>query len=111
MRSSDKDNVLPDSRWQRSWYDIITKVPISVYDAVLGWEIEVDHPDGKIKVKIPKWLQIWEKIVVSWKWFKKPWGWFSKKWDFIIIPIIQLPKKLSSEEEKLWRKLKELSVW
>jgi molecular chaperone DnaJ len=101
--------VKPSDKWQRSWYDIITTVPISVYDAVLGWEIEVEHPNWKIKVKIPKWLQIWDKIIVSWKWFKKSWWIFPKYWDLVIIPKIQLPKKLSREEEKLWRKLKEIS--
>lgn len=101
--------VKPSEKWQRSWYDIITSIPISVYDAVLWWQIEVDHPSWKIKVKIPKWLQIGDKIVVSWKGFKKSWWIFAKYGDFIIIPKIQLPKKLSREEEELWEKLKEIS--
>jgi len=103
--------VKPSEIWQRSGYDIITKLPISVYDAVLWWEVEVLHPEWKkIKVKIPKWLQIWDKIVVQNKWFKISWGIFWKRWDFIIIPLIQLPKKLSSEEEKLWKKLKKFNT-
>ncbi len=102
--------VQPSDKWSRSWYDIIMKVPVSVYDAVLGWQLEVQLPDGKnLKVKIPKWLQFGDKIVVSWKWFKISSGIFWKRGDLIIIPIIQLPKRLSKEEEKLWQKLKEIN--
>lgn len=103
--------VKPSDIWKRSWYDIIMKTDVSVYDAVLGWEIQVMHPSGeKLKVKIPKGLQVGDKIVVPWKGFKISWWIFWKRWDLIIIPNIQLPKKLSKEEEKLWKKLKELNI-
>ncbi len=100
--------ISSDSKWKRRWDDILVEVPVSIFDFVLGWEIEVPHPDGTIKVKIPKWLQPGEIIRVSWKWFGK-WWLFSKKWDLIVIPKLKLPKKLSKEEEKLWKQLKELS--
>jgi len=100
--------ISSDSPWKRRWDDIIIEVPISVFDAVLGWEVEVPHPEWKIKVKIPKGLQSGEVIRVSWKWFGKG-GLFSKKWDFIIIPKIQIPRKLTKEQEKLWKQLKEIS--
>jgi DnaJ-class molecular chaperone len=62
----------------------------------------------KIKIKIPKWLQPGDKIVVSGKGFKIS-GWiFGKRWDLIVKPIIQLPKKLSKEEEQLWKQLAKL---
>lgn len=100
--------ISSDSPWKRRWDDIIMEVPISVFDAVLWGEIEVAHPEWKIKVKIPKWLQSWEIIRVSGKWFGK-WWIFSKRGDFIIVPKIQIPRKLTKEQEKLWKQLKEIS--
>jgi DnaJ-class molecular chaperone len=38
---------------------------ISVYDAVLGGKITIDHPEGKLTVTIPKGTQPHEKIKVS----------------------------------------------
>ncbi len=98
-----------DDKYKRKWYDLYIDTEISIYDAVIWWEIQVDHPDGKIKVKVPKWLQIWEHIKVSWKWFSQWWWIFSKKWEFIIIPKIKIPKKLSKEQEKLWNQLKDMN--
>ncbi len=104
--------IKPSEKWQRSGYNLITNVPISVYDAVLGWEVEISLPDWKkVKVKIPKGLQPGDKIVVAGKGFKISWWIFGKRGDLIIKPIIQLPKKLSKEEEELWKKLKQLSKW
>lgn len=40
-------------KFKRKWNDIYADVKISIFDAVLGGEVEVDHPDGKVKVKIP----------------------------------------------------------
>lgn len=93
------------SKYKRNWNDIIYEAEISIYDAVLWTELQVDHPEWKIKVKVPKWLQMWEVIKISWKWFGKSWI-LSKKWDFIVAPKISIPKKMSKEEEKLWNDLK-----
>lgn len=91
----------------RRWNDIYTELSVNVLDMVLWGEYLISHPDGKIKVKIPKWTQIWNVIKVSGKWFKKSWN-FSGHWDLIVVPKVSIPKKLSKEEEKLWSKLKEL---
>jgi molecular chaperone DnaJ len=34
--------------------DLHAKVELSVFDLVLGTEISLDHPEGKLKIKIPK---------------------------------------------------------
>ena len=81
---------------------------IYVIDAILWWTMEIELPDKKIKVKIPKWLQVWDNIVVSGQWFKK-WEWFlSWKWDLIIKPIIKIPKVLSKKEKELYEKIRQL---
>jgi len=44
--------------WQRDHLDVITSINVSVFDLLLGTELNVDIPDGKtIKLKIPKGTQ------------------------------------------------------
>ena len=96
------------SKWKKSWYNIIIEKDIYLIDTVLWWIMEIELPDKKIKIKIPKWLQINENIIISWQWFKK-WTWIlSWKWNIIIKPHIKIPKILSKEEKKLYEKIKNL---
>lgn len=94
-RRRDGDNMLYDTE-------------VGVYDAVLWGEMVIAHPDGDITVKIPKWLQVGEHIRVSGKWFGEKSTRWGRKGDLIVIPKIKIPKKLSKEQEKLW---KELQRW
>lgn len=97
--------VKSSDKWKREGDNILVNVEIPVVDAVLGWEVEVPHPDGKVKVKIPKGLQVGETIRVPNKWFGEKWL-LSSKWSLIIIPKIKIPKRLSKKEEKCWKELK-----
>ncbi len=97
-----------NSKWKKSWYDIIVEKEIPVIDAILWGEMEVELPDKKIKVKIPKWLQPGENIIVPNQGFKKDGGFLSGKWDLIIKPIIKIPRTLSKEEKQLYEKIKSL---
>jgi DnaJ-class molecular chaperone len=74
---------------------------------VLGGEIEVAHPEGKMIVKIPKGTQIWDKIKVNGKGFGTK-GLFQSKGDMYVETQISIPKKLSKDEEKLWKELQKL---
>jgi len=49
-----------------------------MFDLVLGGEVQVNHPEGKIKVKIPKGTQIGDMVKVSGKGFGQG-GMFSKR--------------------------------
>ena len=102
-------NIKPSDIWEKKWYNLYIRPEVSIFDIVLGWQIEIELPSKKIKVKIPKWLQVWEKFVVSWYWFKKSDGLLAWKWDLIVQPKIKIPKKLTAEQKKLWEKLKDLS--
>lgn len=95
-----------DNKYQRKWNDLYWVVDISIFDAVLWWTVEVNHPEWKLKVKVPKWLQIGDYIKVQGKWFGKSWFLSSNKWDFYVKPTIEIPKKLSKKQEELWVKLK-----
>ena len=90
--------------YTRQGDDIYVNLDVSIFDLVLWWEYEINHPTGKIKVKIPKWTQMDEKIKVAGKWFGSGWI-FSKRWDLYVVPKVKIPKKLSKDEENLWKEL------
>lgn len=91
---------------KRDGENLLVDAPISLYQAVLGGEVMVPHPDGELKVKIPKWLQVGEYIRVNGKGFGEK-GLLKSRGDLIVIPKIAIPKKLSAREEKLWKELAE----
>ena len=93
--------------WTRSGDDLMVQADVSLFDAVLGGKIQVDHPDGKLEVKVPKWLQIWENIHISGKWFGEKWL-LKHRWEMIVVPHIKIPKKLKKDEEKLRKELQSL---
>jgi molecular chaperone DnaJ len=95
-----------DSMRIKRWHDIIIKKEVNLIDAILWWTMEVSLPDKNINVKIPKWLQFNENIVVSWNWFKKWDSLLSWKWDLIIQADIKIPKNLSKQEKDLYEQLK-----
>lgn len=98
-------NVVNSRLYERKGENLYTKANVSLFDMVLWWEISVDHPEGKLKIKVPKGTQVGDMIKISGKWFGSS-GIFSKRGDLYIIPQIDIPKKLSKEQEKLWNELK-----
>ena len=101
-----KIRIVANSKYRREWDDLYVKAGVSVFDLVLGWEVEVPHPEWKLKVKIPKWTQIWDKIRIAGRWFGEKWL-FKSKWDMIVETEVSIPKKLNKEEETLWKKLRD----
>ncbi len=98
-------NVENSRLYERKQDNLYTKTHVSLFDMVLWWEIMVDHPEGKLKIKVPKGTQVGDMIKISGKWFGTG-GIFNKKWDFFVVPQIEIPKKLSKDQEKLWSELK-----
>jgi molecular chaperone DnaJ len=97
--------VKQSEKRRRDGDNMIMDIDVSIYEAVLGGEQKIAHPDGEIKVSIPKWLQVGESIRVGWKWFGEKSTRWGRKGDLIVIPKIKIPKKLSKEQEKLWKEL------
>lgn len=70
--------------------------------------MQVSHPEGKVSVKIPKGTQIGQKVRVAGKGFGES-GLFKSKGDMIVELQVHVPKKLSKEQEKLWKELQKLN--
>ncbi len=94
------------NKYERQGDDLYVKAKVSIYDMVLGGEITIDHPEGKMTVKIPKGTQVGDKIRIKKKGFGDKWI-FGKVGDLFILPQLHIPKRLSKDQEKLWKELKE----
>jgi DnaJ-class molecular chaperone len=47
--------ILRSERFVVDGYDIKTVLPITLENAVLGWETELEGPEGPVKVTVPPW--------------------------------------------------------
>jgi len=97
--------VVGSKLYQRKDDNLYTKTNVSLFDMVLWWEIMVDHPEGKLKIKVPKGTQVGDMIKIGGKGFGSG-GVFSRKGDLYVIPQVEIPKRLSKDQEKLWNELK-----
>jgi curved DNA-binding protein len=97
-------NITSNPYYVRKWDDIYINQEVNFYDLVLWWEYEINHPTGKLKIKIPKGTQVDESIRINWKGFGEWWV-FSKRWDLFIVPKLKIPRRLTKEQEELWKKL------
>lgn len=99
--------VAESPKYTRKTDDLYVKSDVSLFDLVLWGEVEVSHPEGKVKVKIPKGTQVGQKVRVAWRGFWEK-GLFKGKGDMIVELQVSVPKKLSKEQEKLWKELQKL---
>lgn len=96
-----KDNEF----FHREGNDVIYNLPVSFPDAALGIEISVPTLFGEEKVKIDSGTQPGTELKLREKGI--PYLNSNRKGDQIIIVDVFVPKKLSSEEKNMLKKLKE----
>lgn len=99
-------HVGPHPIFERIEDHLVVKVPISYTQAVLGATIEVPAIGGMEKVEIQRGTQSGDVIRIAGKGFPNVHG--RGMGDMIVQVIIEVPRKLNSEQEKLLRKLAEL---
>lgn len=97
--------VEPDSNIKIEGNDILYKMPLTPFEAVLGGKIEVPVFDGKVILTVPPMTRTGQKFRLKGEGLKTN----NKFGDMIVAVEIQLPKSLSDEEIKLYEKLKKLS--
>ena len=86
--------------------DISYNVPITPYEAVLGGEIIIPTLDGSVRLKLPERTSSGQKFRLAGQGLKRN----GKTGDMIITVSIEIPKRLSDDEVKLYEKLKKLSA-
>jgi len=92
----------------RDGNDLIYKIDVDLYTAVLGGKVEVYTLSGKLSVKIPQGAQNGQKLRLQGKGmpvYEKP----GKYGDMYIQINILIPKTLSEKQKQLFNELRELS--
>jgi molecular chaperone DnaJ len=97
-------NVLPDKFYKRNGLDVIATVPLNIAQATLGTKISVRTLDGKkVAIKIPPGTPSGKRFRVRGQGIQKG----EKKGDLIVEVSIQVPEKLSEEQERMMKEFAE----
>ncbi|MDG1875454.1 MAG: molecular chaperone DnaJ [Mariniblastus sp.] len=99
-------NVKRHKLFHRDGSNLILQLPISYTQAALGAEIEVPTLDGPDKLKIARGTQSGEVFKLPGRGMPSPQG--DRTGDLLVQTYIETPKKISTEQEELLRKLAEL---
>ncbi len=98
-----KVKLIPHPLFEVNGNDVIYQLPISVFDAILGKEVEVPTLDGKISLRIPPGTDSGTKLRVKEKGLPDRNG---RMGDMFVQIKIMVPKNLSEEEKKDFERLK-----
>jgi curved DNA-binding protein len=99
--------VLPDSRFTREENDLRVNLPVDLYTAVLGGEIEVPTLDRPVVLTIPAGTQNGKTIRLRGLGMpdvKNP----DQRGDLFVIVEVQLPTNLSDEEKRHFEELRKV---
>lgn len=88
--------------------NVLCTIPITPFEAVLGASIDIQTPTGKVTMKITPNTHSGQKFRLSGQGLEQG-GRLGKKGDMIVTVNIEIPKKLSAEEIKLYEQLKNIS--
>ena len=93
----------PDYRFDGS--SIIHELEVSPWQAVLGGELTIPTPDGRVKLKIPPGTQNGRKFRIPGRGLTEKSG---GRGDFYAVIEILIPESLTPEQKELWEKLSAL---
>lgn len=95
--------VSPDKRFEKIGNDLKTDLLVSVAEAVLGCERKIDTVDGSKTIKVPAGTQYGSLLRIKGEGVGPNDG---RRGDLYVQVLIEIPKKLSKEEKKLYEQLK-----
>ena len=94
--------IAPHMEYRVDGFDLIRAVPVPVWSAVLGGDVEVPTPDGTVKMKIPAGTQPGQKFRLKGRGL--PSG-KDTRGDFFAEAKVLLPTSLAEKERALWEQL------
>jgi molecular chaperone DnaJ len=100
-------SVKPHPLFERDGTDIHCEVPVPVYQAALGAEIEIPTLEGRARVRIPEGTQSGKMIRLRGKGFPSVGG--STRGDQYVRIFVEVPAKLSERQRELFEQLAEES--
>lgn len=100
-----KISEIPNPIFKRINNDVYMSVEISIIDAILGNNLSIDGPRGKLKIKIESGVTHGHKIKLEKSGIKDPTsGIFG---DLFIVLHIKIPKNITNEEKIILKKLRD----
>ena len=99
--------VEPSKKFERRGSDVYSSMDIPIHTAVLGDTITVDTPYGTVKLKIPSGTESGSIFRIKGSGMPVI-GREGSKGDLYVRVELEVPKKLSKEEKKLWEQLREV---
>ena len=93
--------VKPDPRFERRGADLITDVPLTLAEAMLGAEVPVPTPTGSVKLRIRPNTQNGQEIHVPRRGLPKRGGAKAEKGDLIVRARVVLPQLDEEAREEL----------
>ena len=95
---------VPNNKFKRHNNDLICNIDISVIDAILGCEKEVDTIDGKkLLAKLPNGIQ--NGYTIKFKGYGMPIYGTDLRGDLIGVINIKIPKQVTEEEKEILKQL------
>lgn len=98
----------PHSLFKFQGDNLTAEIPITPEEAVLGAEITVPTPDGKVTMKIPAGVDSGQSLRLKGKGWRKP---NQQRSDLMVKLKIVTPKDLSQTEREYYQKLQQSSSY
>ena len=93
--------------FRKEGYNIIMELPLFLSTALLGGRVNIETLDGKIELQIPRGTNHHDVLRVKNKGVPDI---HSRRGDLLIVSIVNIPKKISKEAEKLIEELKKEGI-
>jgi curved DNA-binding protein len=96
--------VLPDPRFERRGADLVTEVPLTLAEALLGAEVPVPTPTGTVKLRIRPNTQNGQEIHIPRRGLPRPSraaGQAAERGDLVVRVRVVLPTLPESDREEL----------
>jgi curved DNA-binding protein len=94
--------------WQARGTDLVGHLELAPWEAVLGTTVTVRTLEGSVSLKVPAGTQQGHQLRVRGKGLPAGTG---KRGDLYVGVSIQVPPRISKEEERLWKQLASLSTF
>ncbi len=101
-----KIKIEDSKKYKLNGYNIYTNLLLTPWEAALGTKVKVDTIDEELSVYIPEGIESGDYVTVPGKGYKDGKG---GRGNFIIEARIMVPKNMTEEEKKLFKKLDEIS--
>ena len=88
--------------------NLVAEIPITPEEAILGSEITVPTPDGKVTMKVPPGVNSGQSLRLKDKGWRKP---NNQRSDLMVKLKIVTPKEISDTEREYYQKIQQLSSY